>query len=832
MQLAKKDEPFNFEQLLEKLQKSPFNSTEGKELLIKLMTEPGHRLPTDGKEYTGLQDYLFNENSEIRRLTYIAVCLAILRDKSYWAAGEIASSIEEQSNRLNLDPSLGKSRIEKNLGKLDHTHWQALGNALREAGITSLDLSKHDLTQLNETQWQAFCDAIKRSEITSLVLCKNNLGELNAAQWQIFCTALQTSKITTLNVSENDFGKLTLAQWQAFCDALQRSQVKSLRLDWNNGFEKLDPLWWQLLYNALQGSKINSLTLGIREPWRMGQTQWEAFSNTLQAANITSLTLNFLGLEKMDKTQWKAFSNALRALKTTSLRLNSFNLWELSPDQWQVYCNALEGLSITSLNLSENGLGKREHDDWQIFCTALQTLKITSLDLSHNDLDNLTDAQWQAFCNMLQGSMITNLSLFGNNLGQMNPIRWEAFCKALQASKITTLNLGLNNLEQLNEAQWQIFGKTLKASKITSLNLKLQLFMDEPLQINDASWQALCDAIRGSNIRFLDLGLAFNDLDSDKIQSLVALLNETYLILEKGAISPELPAELQEVNDRNRFLQQTTETAAVLLNSKSKQNEKHYPAQIDKILADLDKNLLMLRGKDTPRSNAVLAELRNYLEDLQYKKASWCRDQAFFTIDNSDMALTLLDQARDAWMSISPESKHFEEARHQLFQLVYHNVFPDTNAHEAFKEALPYLVNENNQLIDLSKENQKVFDHYLFAAAGGKGGLEKEFTPEQRLTLLQYILLSKIKQLCEKKEGPAENTPFFKTQRHAGLRELLNDLSLDTKDLNSDTQIKMNNLWTQTYNRLETLPLDNDTKILALAINQLALPSPQPRLKP
>ncbi len=425
------------------------------------------------------------------------------------------------------------------------------------------------------------------------------------------------------------------------------------------------------------------------------------------------------------------------------------------------------------------------------------------LSLYNADLLRLDAARWQALFTALSASKITSLNLKFNSLNQLDAARWQLLCTALSASKITSLDLGGNDLNELDATRWQALCTALSTSKITSLNLEYNFFN----QLDAARWQALFAALNASKITSLDLSdNGLDQLDAARWQMLVTSMEDNFHLQLKGLDDLPLDSPLMVIIKRNCFLNEVCQRAQELNELKS--NQVEFLADIDQALQGLLNALALLQDRDTDNAQAIRSQLHTYIGNLNWKKAAWFRDQGD------------LNPAIAAWRAIAPQSSLYENANMEVFQLVYANARDyDNRNHGAFIAALPCLLNDQGTLITLKEDNQKVFDGFLFEAAAGRG-FGKTFTPSERLAWLQYVILLKVKEMCETK-APPPNSHFFGNERFAGVKDLLKNLPVNPDNLAGEMQ-KIHNLWQEASHRLERLPVEDSTKALINAVSQLA----------
>ncbi len=541
--------------------------------------------------------------------------------------------------------------LRRKLYLLDEFKWQAFGKALKDSGITSLDLSENnDLHKLDKDQWQAFCEALKGSGITSLDLSRNNFFVLNKDQWQAFGEALKDSGITSLILSDHDLNELNESKWQAFCEALKDSGITSLVL-WSD-LHKLEESKWQAFGEALKGSGITSLDLNANGLHKLDKDQWQAFCRSLQGSGITSLDLSWSDLSELDESKWQAFGEALKGSGITSLVLSRNDLYKLDESKWQAFCEALKGSGITSLVLCLNGLHKLNEFKWQAFGEALKGSGITSLVLSRNDLSELDESKWQTFCEALKGSGITSLDLSWNDLYKLDESKWQAFCEALKGSGITSLDLSENGLDKLDKDQWQTFGEALKGSGITSLDLS----RNGLYKLDESKWQAFCEALKGSGITSLVLCLnglhklneskwqAFgealkgSDITSLDLNKNNRSLSHWKMLLKALSTDRKTPLILKEINF-SKFSEKEAHAFFQLL-------KRHYPAfkiyqpvpegfeGLYKSLSNLKKEITLLTSpasnpEEEENSNALISKL-----DAEYDKIKYLNELDYLALFN------------------------------------------------------------------------------------------------------------------------------------------------------------------------------------------------------
>ena len=147
-----------------------------------------------------------------------------------------------------------------------------------------------------------------------------------------------------------------------------------------------------------------------------------------------------------------------------------------------------------------------------------------------------------------------------------------------------------------------------------------------------------------------------------------------------------------------------------------------------------------------------------------------------------------LEEAVEVWREITPQQEHYLDAHFAAFQGVYLNNRNFFDAPTAFIEALPLCLNEEDNLLVFTGDNLKVFDGFLFAAAGIEAEADQigRVTAELRITLMQYVLMRSlmVEKVMEKVVEKVPAAPvtgsvsttslaFFTEIRHARLKRLL-----------------------------------------------------------
>jgi hypothetical protein len=332
-----------------------------------------------------------------------------------------------------------------------------------------------------------------------------------------------------------------------------------------------------------------------------------------------------------------------------------------------------------------------------------------------------------------------------NKLGA-HPERWEAFCEAIKDSNLKSLDLNFNGLGGLDTKRWQAFCQAIKDSKLHSLRLN----HNGLYTLNPEQWKAFCQAIKSSKLQSLEL----MDNQQDKwnperwLDLFNAIEDNFSLQLEISSSSYILTQEIQSFITRNTKIKSASQLAEKAL-------ENAIPSY-DTIIAfkELASAIDLLEGKETQNANTA----RESLIELQGKLLSQIFQHEYV---NS--------------LALNEEPTQVEKR-------------------SAFFEAMLNLLDDEKHFFKLDSDSQTLFDRILLQAAGMYVPMGDALTDEQRVTLLQYVVLTHIERIQELKAtstSTSSSTPIFFASQSLPRIETLQHLKIDdawqelTKDKSS-----------------------------------------------
>lgn len=512
---------------------------------------------------------------------------------------------------------------------------------------------------------------------------------------------------------------------------------------------------------------------------------WRALRKLLLKSPFTKLKL-FLFAKEVSKAVHEDFFSLL-ALPTfecltviTEVPSKNINvLWEvLAACQAEFLCL---GPALNFLNM----LG------WEVFWN--NTFKLKGLDLRNNSLNKLEEKELRALGTGVSNSHLTFLDVSGNDLEKLEDKKHKILWQAFSGSELFHLVVGY---QSLTEQQWQIIYDTL-VDNFTLFNVEFR--QDQKIMLKRAV-PARVRALLRRNKTFHDCQNTANNL-IEKAQQLLKDLVQ----------NEELSDHIVQVVD------EITDTSSKIVSA-----------------------LALLSEKGSKKALQRADQLRRVLNELRWYQSRLSPGESL-----------------DVLLDITSESRYFRQARLNAFKIIFWNKYKlfeqeYLSIHPVLKEVLPKeqqqifyrqaflcavhcLIDEESKLIhksaqrgrtQLSDTQQKVFDTYLYRAAGGQGTFDSgEYSDAMCVALLQYVILSDVSQ---SDHCSILFSDFKKNTIFLDKVALLKLNTIRAEDcLKSDVQLKLQNLWTVFASIVDKLVFErnykNDDLVLVKAVSQLSL---------
>lgn len=497
------------------------------------------------------------------------------------------------------------------------------------------------------------------------------------------------------------------------------------------------------------------------------------------------------------------FYLSLRHLK--KLRFVDCHLIRLSIQGWQRFLHAIQQSTITFLDFSRDtvpGLGASYLLKNKIyraaFCSMLVNCNLIKLDLDdqlsqYNDIEELKDvlsaiekskvkwlalsrclledhdpAKRQLLLQFIANNHNLRKLLFKTNLTShmITEINSDELIAALSKSTIIKFRLdfhptsankwgsaiALANLKQLQslslpgcvavqsrfDSQWLPFFGAIRESSINSVNLN-----NSSIVKATAGWDLLCELVKKGKLLKLTLGFTVS-ISKPKIKALADAIADNFLIQLKGSGFND--EKFQDLKYRNQWLKRTLDRAIAMIGLLVYAgNESDFIRALDESLNNLKKAIGILSVSSSKQAKSLRLQIRNYIDELLWKKGRCLHDKAGSTPEEMNNAIETL-------LSISEASSKYESARMEIFQLGYVNFLANKSFAAAFMKAAKYLMKSDLTIVSLCQQNQRVFDGYLWKAAGGAPGIINIILlPLIRIHLLRYVQLLTLLETAKKK---------------------------------------------------------------------------------
>ncbi len=399
-----------------------------------------------------------------------------------------------------------------------------------------------------------------------------------------------------------------------------------------------------------------------------------------------------------------------------------------------------------------------------------------------------------------------------------------------EPNKFNTLMYYLSN----QKYDFQDFITMLEQNhNLTYLNLSGQDFS----LLDDVEFKLFSTMLADSNISIVNL--ANTKLTLERLDALYLALYTNFNLYDIGFVPEHL--DLQKILNRNAYIANAVNSAKVAINDPG--NTVLYENSIKHI----NQALSELKEFDTESANRCRTSLEEKKDELLWKRAGWMLDicknpskvilkaskekrnelaanenqyiksdkqeidesmpsKSQITIDSSELinkhvAATIekhIKSTIELLVSFPITSNYYQQSHFEAFQILYHYSRDNgSQSREAFINALPCLLNEENKFISFSDKTdcQKVINGFLLQAAGVINLEKLNMSDEEQVALLQYIVL---KQVFEQVISPKDKAKFsLFSDREAALinRHLKIFDQIDMSNFSIATCKEIDNLW-------------------------------------
>lgn len=182
----------------------------------------------------------------------------------------------------------------------------AVLGALIETGIISLDLSLNEFYQRSVDELTAVLDTLKKTRINSLDLSLNDLYKLDVGQTSPL-SALKETGITHLNLSRNILGFSSNRILASLFGSLKGTSVTHLDLCMNNLGQK-SAAQLATLFSSLKETEVTHLDLGRNNLGDKSAKELKIIFDAIPV-NIVSVGLYYSELKTMGQSQRQAIQN-------------------------------------------------------------------------------------------------------------------------------------------------------------------------------------------------------------------------------------------------------------------------------------------------------------------------------------------------------------------------------------------------------------------------------------------------------------------------------------------------------------------------------------------
>lgn len=477
---------------------------------------------------------------------------------------------------------------------------------------------------------------------------------------------------------------------------------------------------------------------------------WIALKNALQKSPITQLSLMNITIEDYNDDEYNAILSLISIPHLTSLYLGENCVFDAKTERVKSLIKTLASLNcLQNLNLTTTCI---RNGDIASLCELIALISAETLDISNGFMQTFDVASWRAFWLAVRNSKnLRRLCLGRNNLDSMNSEQWKAFCEGIAASPLTDLKLEYNDFDDLNEEELRMLLQAISTSKITSISFaEVDVFERE-------QWDLIYQMLK-NNCTLQEIRVKNQPISA--VIPLGEVLSENKYIY-RYQIKAQTILDKMDLTQISENEEDSKEDGTLEKDREPIELIKEIFLQIE---TGLKSALSILDKRKSIDADQKRAHIKGLLEELQYKKAR-------IFADRNETGLAV-----DTWLDVSIDSKHFQQARTNAFEATYVRNYTTSEQEYleksgkkvgvnilkqkqvifrrmAFLQALPCLLEEQQILqhdnqklkLKLTEDQQKIFDNFLFAAAGGnERDLNWQFKGNERVALLQYIVLSDI----------------------------------------------------------------------------------------
>ena len=594
--------------------------------------------------------------------------------------------------------------------------------------------------------------------------------------------------------------------------------IQSLNLGSNARFENEDIT--EVLIALFNNQVIKYLNLDNTYYWSLTEDELAKVFQAMTTSTIAKVKLTNCGLGSLKgESSYQLFSDMLTNTHINSLNLGRNEFYHLNDVDFQLFCTGIaHSKHITTLGLKQcylwNIANRYSAEKLTILFNAIFASNIVSLDVSDHFFGYSPDEIVNAFCNFISHSKLSSLKFRDSGINRLSASVIKKLFVAFSHSGLDFLDLRKNRLAELKN--------------------------DEGDMIS-----AFCDGLASLKVKSIKLGLEEvypQDRNPAFLAALELAINRNFYLLEVDGLTEELKVKVAPVLARNHKLHNTMSLSnqlVKLVNSMEEIKLIEDPVKKESTFKEKMTQLLELneayqehlpvaisvlqKNSDLPQAVICLNELIAATEKPSFFLAELLREQGL-----GNLAVNCL-------LSLPKESPRYIEAHFEAFLLAYAGNLELGLEHAAFMQALICCLDDNNQLIDFTKDKkgsgQIAFDGYLFKAAGIATDSDKvsKLTPEIRCILLKYVLLKDLATIPL--PVPTSNPAVLFQARAEGLNDRLEKLPKITSfnDLVNNQQT-INTAWDRASELKSSLAMREEQVLLFAAISVLAKTPQTPTL--
>lgn len=486
----------------------------------------------------------------------------------------------------------------------------------------------------------------------------------------------------------------------------------------------------------------------------LNMISWAALIKAVEKSPLTGLAMTETSIVKFNDNQYKAFLSLISLPQLTEVYLGVNHLFEMSVERVLACFQRLRSLTkLETLDLYSTYLTNQYVAP---FCELIIASPVKKLDFGGNLFHEFDEASWKAFWIAVNSSKLNTLNLEQNELVKLSDGSWEAFCDGIEHAHLEYLDLHQNELDKLTDDRLKRLLQALSRSMIVGI----KLVQEEPFSTKQ--WELIIEELRDNftlqRLKFLTK--YDKDDTSEKGESNVDTLPVSALkfFIRKLLKRNKFIADCQ--NEAHILLQEIESSKKELAKGQERTDEK--VKEIAIVFKKLQNAINLLEGGDSISADRNRSHILQLMDELLLQKATLL------------IHLKEIEKSVDLWLEIAPVSPYYLQARINAFEETYLHNFNSQEKElmasieesrienevltqrqvafrrSAFLQALPCLLEEQELLhkgnqnlkYRLTDPQQKTFDNFLFAAAGGCNRyLSWGYTPNERLALLQNLIL-------------------------------------------------------------------------------------------